>query len=119
MKTQDSKQALTDEQLEALFARAAAVQPELVDDNFTKVVLNSLPRISRTAKPARQLLTDLIGFVIGLVCMFVVVNPAQLVNKISASLPTSVIISSTNILLLAAVMSGVAMFAWWAVERDA
>lgn len=106
-----------DQQLDQLFARAAASEPVLRDDNFTKVVLNSLP-----AKPKRRnhkrYFPDLLGLMIGLLVASLVIEPAQLMQKIMAYVPEVIVISPANVLSLAMGLSALAIVAWWTVERN-
>lgn len=108
---------LSDAQLDALFARAAATQPNLVDENFTKTVVNRLPAIV-SKKPARQFMPDLVGFAMGVICILLIADPRQIINSIGAALPETIIISPFSVLAMAAAMGAGAFFAWWSVERD-
>ncbi|MEM7360359.1 MAG: hypothetical protein AAF431_14780 [Pseudomonadota bacterium] len=106
-----------DQQLDQLFARAVQTEPVLSDDNFTKVVLNRLP-----AKPKRRdhkrYFPDLLGLMIGLLVASLVIEPAQLMQKILAYVPETIVISPANVLSLAMGLSAMALLAWWTVERN-
>jgi hypothetical protein len=113
----DNRQPLNDAQLDALFARAVASQAELADDNFTRMVVNRLPT-ERASEPARRIMPDLIGLVIGMIGVLLVTNPRQIFSSIVAALPQSIVISPASVLIMATAMSACALFAWWAVERE-
>lgn len=116
--TKSANKLLSNAELDALFARAAASQPNLVDENFTKMVVNSLPAIS-SSKPAKRFLPDLIGFVIGVLCILSLADPRQIIHSIGAALPETIVISPFSVLTIAAAISAGALFAWWSVEREA
>jgi len=103
--------------LDSLFAQGRSEQAELCDDNFTKMVINYLPKNpSRVAKSRNYF--DLIGLSIGLLITYLVVEPAQITASVFALLPSNVSISLTSMLLVSAVLSSLALAAWWGVERD-
>jgi hypothetical protein len=103
--------------LEAVFAEGRAQQPDFSDDNFTKTVLNRLPsKPSRVANSRNYF--DLIGLLFGLLITYLVVEPTQITASVFALLPNNVSISLTSMLLVSAVLSSLALAAWWGVERD-
>ena len=106
--------------LAALFAAARENQPNLMDDNFTKVLINSLPKISlveRKAHARKGLSFDLVGALIGVLMACLFLSQSSVFD--SFSLPNSIVLSPLLILaaLGAVVISG--FVAWWAVEDNA
>ncbi len=103
--------------LDGLFALARDDQEEYQDNNFTKVVLNSLPRKSHRVGNKWHY-PNIISLVVGLIVAYFVVEPTQLLNKAIALLPSNISISITlmNMMILFVVSSGLALTAWWSVE---
>lgn len=111
------QQSISKLSLDQLFAHAAASEANLTDDNFTKIVLNSLPtKVRRT--DYRRYFADFVGLTIGLIVAVLVVEPVQLVNEILALIPQSIVISPLNVLTLTAGLSATAVAAWWSVEKN-
>ena len=104
--------------LDQLFAEARLERAELVDDNFTKMVINRLPnnplRINK-----RGFLADAIGLLVGLLVAWRFFEPQILVAKWLALFPSNISISLSNLLLVSAALSLAAVMAWWSVERRA
>ena len=107
--------------LNALFASARQMQPNLMDDNFTKSLMNSLPAINLRARKEsakKGLSFDLIGAIIGLLMAYLFIDAGALYNSFISLMPESLVISP--LLLIGAVgaiglSSGIA---WWAVEDN-
>jgi len=105
-------------ELDALFsnARENAVELELVDDNFTKLVVNSLP-----AKPARRdrksLPFDLLGMILGLVMAYLYFDVSLLLSDIINLVPETIVLSPMHALAAFASVSVMSLFAWWVVEK--
>ncbi|MFT6408012.1 MAG: hypothetical protein ACJAQ6_001428 [Arenicella sp.] len=118
----DTTYAADKNPLDALFARARLAQPNLMDDNFTKLLVNKLPTLelgvrNQTAK--KGLSFDLIGAVIGLLMAYLFIDKMSLLNSFVALIPESIVISP---LVMVAVVGAVVLssaVAWWAVEDDA
>lgn len=107
--------------LDQLFGAARTRAPELYDDNFTKMVINSLP-----TEPQRNLLSqranrsgisfDLLGLFIGVLCAYMFVEMRTVLEFVLSFVPESLVISPmlvgaglvTTILL--------SVTAWWTVE---
>ncbi|MFT7525017.1 MAG: hypothetical protein ACI9LY_000149 [Arenicella sp.] len=110
----------SDSLLDQLFASARSDSTHdlgLDDDNFTKLVINSLPaKPSRTR--AKRYYPDLIGLVLGLVATLLVINPTQIINSALSLLPSNISISLTSMLMASLAFSCLAYIAWWSVERS-
>lgn len=102
--------------LDSLFARARADQPDLVDDNFTKMVVNRLPDNPRRASHTQHYF-DLIGLFVGLVVTFLVIEPAQIVSSLLSLLPNNITVSLSSMLMVSVLFSSLALAAWWKIER--
>ena len=107
--------------LASLFAAARENQPNLMDDNFTKVLMNSLPKISlvERKKHARKGLSfDLVGALIGILMACLFLSQSMILDAISLD---ALSITLSPLLILAGfgvvVISG--FIAWWAVEDSA
>lgn len=107
--------------LASLFAAARDSQPNLMDDNFTKVLMNSLPSINLVATKAnakKGLSFDLIGALLGIALAYFFITRNSSVESFSSAIPDSIVLSP--LLMIAAIgavaVSGVV--AWWAVEDN-
>ncbi len=107
----------SDTELDALFSDAREGQPALFDDNFTKVVANSLP-----TKPIRRrkggISFDLIGAMIGLVLAYFLFDVSRVVSGVLSLVPETLTLSPVHILMALGFVSGMSVFAWWAVENS-
>lgn len=107
--------------LDRLFTQARSEQTEIVDDNFTKTVLNSLPpkrqAVDRLQDTKRQYLPDVIGLMIGLIAVFLLVDPSALANNVLSLLP-NLSISFVTIGSAVTFVCAAAAAAWWSVERS-
>jgi len=107
--------------LDALFSQAHEQQPELTDENFTKVVINSLPtqvsRVGLLRGQARGLSFDLFGLILGVVAVMLFIKPAQLVGSVLNYVPESVVVSPSSVSFVALALIGLSYGAWWAVEK--
>jgi len=104
--------------LDALFAQARATEPVLMDENFTKVVLNSLPTNINRRRDHRRYYPDFIGLMIGIVAVLMLIEPESLMAKVAALVPSSIVISAPNLIGLTLSLSALALVAWWSVERN-
>ena len=102
--------------LERLFATARDSQPDFGGDNFTKIVLNRLPAHPVRARQKR-FYPDIFGLLVGLLAAISVIKPTQIATKLVSLLPGTVSISLSSILVMSAVLSTLALIAWWSVER--
>ncbi|MFT4630489.1 MAG: hypothetical protein ACI9WC_001925 [Arenicella sp.] len=110
----------SDSLLDQLFASArsdSAYDLGLDDDNFTKLVINSLPAKPSRAR-AKRYYPDLIGLMLGLMATLLVVNPTQIINSALSLLPSTISISLTSMLMASLAFSCLAYIAWWSVERS-
>ena len=92
--------------LNDLFASARQMQPNLMDDNFTKLLMNSLPTISLMARKEstkKGLSFDLIGAVIGLLMAYLFIDAGALYNSFINLMPESLVISISPLLLIGVV----------------
>jgi len=107
--------------LDALFSQAHEQQPELTDENFTKVVINSLPtqvsRVGLLRGQARGLSFDLFGLILGVVAVMLFIKPAQLVGSVLNYVPESVVVSPSSVSFVVLALMGLSYGAWWAVEK--
>jgi len=102
--------------LDALFTSAREHQPGLVDENFTKVVVNSLPaRAVRRRKAGFSF--DLIGAVIGLVLAYFLFDVRKVVGGVLNLIPETLVLSPVHMLVALAFVSGMSLLAWWVVEN--
>ena len=112
--------------LDALFASTRSLQPNLQDDNFTKVVINSLPENNIYAISAleqkrvnqRSLSMDIIGGLVGLILLFLFMDKGGLMNSILKLVPESITLSP---LLFVAAFMGLtfaSIGAWWSIENN-
>lgn len=104
-----------------LFAAARDTQPSLMDDNFTKVLINRLPSINLVATKAnakKGLSFDLMGAIFGIVLAYFFITRNAGLESLSISMPDSIVLSPLLAIagLGAVAISGV--IAWWAVEES-
>jgi len=107
--------------LNALFASARQAQPNLMDDNFTKTLMNSLPSINMVARKESErkgLSFDLIGAIVGLLMAYLFVDTSSLYNSIVGLIPESFVISPLLVVASVGVMALSSVVAWWAVEDN-
>lgn len=105
--------------LDALFTSARQAQPNLVDDNFTKMLLNSLPKISLVARKQatkKGLSFDMIGAIIGLLMAYLFIDKTSLLNSFVGLLPETLTISPMLLIGVLAAVGLSSVIAWWAVE---
>ena len=118
-KQNDSQDKQTNfNQLYAMFDSMRGSEPALTDDNFTKVVLNSLP-----AAPKRELRGtrsgisfDLLGLFVGVICAYMFVEMRTVLEFVLSLVPESIVLSP---LVAVATLSSLVLFsfgAWWSVE---
>jgi hypothetical protein len=118
----DTTYAADKNPLDALFARARLAQPNLMDDNFTKLLVNKLPIVNlavRKETAKKGLSFDLIGAVIGLLMAYLFIDKTSLFNSLFGLIPESLVISP---LVMVGAVGAVVLssaVAWWAVEDDA
>lgn len=107
--------------LDALFASARLAQTNLTNDNFTKMLFNSLPTLkSAVSKNSAKkgLSFDLVGAVLGLLMAYLFIDKSSLLTSFVGLIPESLVISP---LLITGIVSAVVLssvLAWWAVEDD-
>ena len=107
--------------IEALFANARQAQPNLMDDNFTKRLVNSLPKVSVTARkesPNKGFSFDLIGAFIGLLMAYLFIDKTSLLNLFAGLIPETLVISPLLIVGALVAVSVSSLVAWWAVEDN-
>ena len=112
--------------LNALLATTRETQPNLHDDNFTKVVINSLPEnniyaisaIEQKRVSKRSLSMDVIGGLVGLILVFMFMDRGGLMNSILKLVPESITLSP--LLFVAAFVSLIfaSIGAWWSIENN-
>ncbi|MBL4671703.1 MAG: hypothetical protein JKX81_05545 [Arenicella sp.] len=107
--------------LDALFASARQAQPNLIDHSFTKILVNSLPKVNFMAQKERArkgLSFDLIGAVIGLLMAYLFIDQTSLVSSFIGLIPESLVISPLLVISAIAAVGFSSIVAWWMVEDD-
>jgi len=104
-----------------LFAAARDNQPNLMDDNFTKVLMNSLPSINLVATKAnakKGLSFDLIGAMLGIVVAYFFITGGAGLDSLSFSMPDSIVLSPLLAIAAVGAVAISSVVAWWAVEDN-
>ncbi len=107
--------------LDALFASARQGQPNLMDDSFTKLLVNSLPKTSLAAQKEtvkKGLSFDLIGAIIGLLMAYLFIDRTSLVSSFVGLIPESIVISPLLFISAIGVIGLSSVVAWWMVEDN-
>jgi hypothetical protein len=107
--------------LDALFASARQSQPNLMDDNFTKTLINSLPKVNlfeRKENAKKGLSFDLIGAMLGLLMAYIFVDGSTLLNSFFASITDSFVISPLMLIMAVGAAALTSLVAWWVVEDN-
>jgi len=107
--------------LDALFASARQAQPNLMDDSFTKLLVNSLPKTSLAAQKEtvkKGLSFDLIGAIIGLLMAYLFIDRTSLVSSFVGLIPESIVISPLLFISAIGVIGLSSVVAWWMVEDN-
>ena len=120
MNTKDLNLGNLEPDLDALFASARSSEPEFLDDNFTKVVLNRLPRISsegRSVKLRKSFSFDVIGALVGLLMAYFFVDQTAIMSSLLALVPESLVISPLHLIVGASAFMFASIAAWWTFEN--
>jgi hypothetical protein len=112
--------------LNALFENTRNTQPNLHDDNFTKVIINSLPdnnfyaanAIEQKRVSQRSLSMDTIGGLVGLVLVFMFMDMGGLMNSVLKLVPESITLSPLLIVAGFISFTFVSIGAWWSIENN-
>ena len=107
--------------IEALFASARQAQPNLMDDNFTTRLVNSLPKVSlasRKESAKKGFSFDLIGAFLGLVMAYLFVDKTSLLNAFAGLIPETFVITPLLIIAAVVAVSVSSLIAWWTVEDN-
>lgn len=106
--------------LDALFAENRDNQPNLVDDNFTKVVINRLP-LAPKRSTSRPLMFDLVGLIIGVMAAYMFFDVGHFAQNALSIIPESFSLTVANLASLSSVVVigaiGVSLLGWWTVEK--
>jgi len=102
--------------LDALFSDVRADEPGLVDQNMTKVVLNTLPKRVIRAK-TRSVLFDVIGLTLGLIAAYFFFDINQIFASGMSLIPESLPITVANIAAFFIGSIVLACLAFWAGEK--
>ena len=105
--------------LDALFATARDTQPNLMNDNFTKTLMNSLPTIRRVVRKdtsKKGLSFDLLGAMIGLLMAYLFIDKTSLLSSFVGLMPETLVISPVVVLFAIGAVGLSSLVAWWAVE---
>ena len=107
--------------LDALFANARQAQPNLMDHSFTKILVNSLPKVDFIVQKERArkgLSFDLVGAIIGLMMAYIFIDRTSLVSSFIGLIPESLVISPVLVVSAVAAVGFSSVVAWWIVEDD-
>jgi hypothetical protein len=102
-----------DMDIDALFASARSDAPVLEDDNFTKIVTNSLPE-----RPLRRQARGVSFVVLGLFFAFQFFNVGRVVSGLVNLIPESITLSPLHALIGVLSVSIMSFAAWWTVENN-
>lgn len=113
-------------ELDSLFASTRDAQPLLQDDNFTKIVINSLPENNIYAMNAQQqkrvkkrgLSMDLLGGLIGLLVLFVFMDKGALFSSVLNVIPESIAFSPMLIVSSFVCLSVLSVGTWWTIDNN-
>lgn len=107
--------------LDALFASARQSQPNLMDDNFTKTLMNSLPNVNlfaRKESAKKGLSFDLIGALLGLIMAYFFVDGSTLLSSFFASISDTFVVSPLMLIMAVGAVAFSSFVAWWVVEDN-
>jgi hypothetical protein len=107
--------------LDALFASARQAQPNLMDDNFTKSLMNSLPKVTlsvRRQTVKKGLSFDMFGAIIGLLMAYLFIDRNSLAGSFLSLIPESLVISPLLLVGVIGVVGLSSALVWWAVEDN-
>ena len=112
--------------LDALFNSARSTQPNLHNDNFTKVIINSLPdnniyalnAIEQKRISKRGLSMDFIGGLIGLILVFLFMDTGGLMQSILKLVPESITLSPLVFIVGFMGLTFASIGAWWSLENN-
>jgi len=108
--------AMSTDAIDALFSDARQSTPNFASDNFTKVVLNSIPE-APVRRKASGVSLELLGVLVGLVVAYFMIDFNSLIRGFIAMMPHSITLSPIHILIALGGISAMSVAAWWAVER--
>lgn len=117
----------TNNRLETLFDQARSYQPELRDDNFTKVVMNTIgadafvyDNIAKAEKwfSKRALSVDGIALVFGATATYLFADLSQILASFINMIPETVTIDPLSIAAYAGGITLAGITAWWALENS-
>ncbi len=108
-------------ELDALFSDARSASLDwsasgVSNDNFTKMVVNSLPKRAKRQK-GRSLMFDMIGLLVGLVAAYWFFDLNAVVHTVLNLMPESVSLTIANMVAGFSAVIGLAYFAWWTSEK--
>ena len=102
--------------LDALLEQTRVMQPTLIDDNFTKVVVNRLPVNVKRGK-ANSKMFDAIGLILGLIAAFLFFDSAAFIHNALSVIPESLTLTVTNLTFGISALFVFAWGAWWTAEK--
>jgi len=105
--------------LASLFASARECQPNLMDDNFTKSLMNSLPSINLVQQretTKKGLSFDLLGAMIGIMVAYLFIDKTALFDSMPSLMPSSLVVSPLMMIIAIGSIALSSIVAWWAVE---
>jgi len=109
--------------LDDLFASARSSEPNLVDENFTKIVMNSLPRkpfaqdTQMKGSLRKSFSFDLIGAALGMGSVYFLLDLSSIVSSVVNFIPETIVVSPLHVVGLAAGAIAATVVAWWSVEN--
>ncbi len=102
--------------LDALFTQTRAQQPSLIDDNFTKIIVNTLPvRIKRDK--SRSTIFDFIGLLLGLVAAYWFFDLGQFTQSALNWVPESLSLTVANVITALCLVLGFSWLGVWTAEK--
>ncbi len=102
--------------LDALLEQTRVMQPTLIDDNFTKVVVNRLPVNVKRGK-ASSTMFDFVGLILGLVAAFLFFDSAAFIQNAISIIPASLTLTIANITVAITALFAFAWAGWWTAEK--
>ncbi len=102
--------------LDTLFSQARASEPNLLDENFTKVVVNGLPNKLKRNN-ANSILFDMIGLMLGVIAAYWFFDFSQLTGFALSFIPESLSITVSHVVSVFVSTLAIAFAGWWTAEK--
>lgn len=116
----DSLQDAMFADVDKLFSQSRSNEPIIADDNFTKIVVNSLPaRVKRSQ--SRSYLFDILGLILGVFAAYLFFDLGQFTQSALAIIPESLSLTLAsavaNLVILFGAAIAISVVGWWAAEK--